>query len=65
MNENMKTNENDYSVKVKYCPGMRRNVIIKVDNIHNNETCMDSGACSGSQNCAHGYCDSSSAVPPQ
>ena len=49
--------ENNYSVKLKYCPGMRRNVVIKTDNGSNNETCMDKSMCTGLDNCSHGYND--------
>lgn len=49
--------ENNYSVKLKYCPGKRRNVVIKTMNGINNEICMDGSECLGHNGCAHGYTD--------
>ena len=42
----------DYSIKKKYCPALRQNVVFKVENnAEHKEYCMNSQYCQANDNC--------------
>lgn len=48
----MESSVHDYSIKKKYCPSMRQNVVFKVENnAEHRETCMNHDHCSQNGSC--------------
>ncbi|MBO5221928.1 MAG: hypothetical protein J6C26_06420 [Clostridia bacterium] len=58
----MLINENEYEVRKKYCPSLRKNVIIKVYyGAAHTEECTERSVCEGQGGCTNRYLHSDSA----